>query len=268
MAPTHATAPDLDRGYILNGDENRWVTDVQAVLRQEGAQESTAYLSHECRAERVPFSETYLGGGDDIFQSQEPWEFLTYSQNGVLYQTIALGLGESENFAGQDHVLPPVTPVGRHTWPNVDERPIVEHAVDELLQRLQAGQVSVRDLFLRVSWQDASRRFTLYAPCRYLNFSNPEKQQSRYIQPISGYVLYPHENYGDYFIPAYVAAAMHADGRGLTEFCLRNYRHIPSYFAERLNGVDPALLPGAYMPADDLIIRVEAECSVYSYLPG
>ena len=44
-------------------------------------------------------------------------------------------------------------------------------------------------LHMAVSWKQDGCDYTLHAPCRYINFANPDTDRI-YLQPISGLVLY------------------------------------------------------------------------------
>ena len=269
-------APDLENGFITNGRENLWSTEIQCCLkidRPDGSS-SLAALSHECRMERLPFSSTYLGGGEDIFQRDRPWEFLTYTLDGTLYQTGSPTLLTRIPSDYLPDSPPPAFALPDHRselhCPDREIDLLDFHAArEELLGR----NLPLRKLFLRVQWQDGNGiAFTLHTPCRYVNFDNPEEQECAYIQPISGSILYPGPRG---LIAGYVACALRED-KQIIEFALRSYRDSvewriradrPDTQRAEAMRTTAAAMPSYFLGVDHMT-RVEGQACLYRYLPN
>ncbi|MBT3237886.1 MAG: hypothetical protein HOK06_09080 [Rhodospirillaceae bacterium] len=217
------TAPDLLSGHMLNGTggNNRWMTEIQCVLKSRADSANTAWLSHECRAEGVPFDDDSARGGG-IFLSDKPWEFLVYRSGDKTWQMTTADLSIIDSDVAIEDMVPPTTDMTGASDSEVAcaERAIREMTTDEALASLSDGSLSIRSTFMRIGWGGDDDGYDLYCPCRYINF--PETG-TPYIQPISGYVLFPVA--GGQHMLAYVAAANDGDNT-IVEFCCRRYRNI------------------------------------------
>jgi len=215
---TSMLVPDLKDGFIiLNVDSpNRWWTGVQCVLTRRApgaAQEQCAYLSHECRAELV---------GEDPCSHPGVYEFVaasTWSGN--------LALRAGPNFLGvkgpdadeMDRQAAAYEPIDMAMAVTCEQREARRQTYDEVKRMLQTGFAGGHETFyMSISYRLQESDYTLHAPCRYINFPNPDTNQS-YLQPISGQVLY--EKGGRFFV-AYVVTHIE-DGRPLAlQFRVRN----------------------------------------------
>ncbi|OHC73302.1 MAG: hypothetical protein A3G18_12145 [Rhodospirillales bacterium RIFCSPLOWO2_12_FULL_58_28] len=272
------TAPDLMGGFMLNGKGggNLWSTEIQSALRETSdAGSHNAYLSHECRMENLPFSSGYLGGGETIFQRNKPWEFLLYVAGG---KTRQLCVVDVELVPDHDIARQPVPdmllPINIDLTGNVDSEPFcadrrIEYMPHETaLSALRKNRLRIREVFLHVSWSAENAKFDLFCPCRYINFPPLEQTNDFYIQPISGYVLYP--LCPDRYLPAYVACAVNADGKQIIEFCCKRYRSIHGWIknyggemADKNEGL--ASLP-VFVSQFDGMIKVDGVFKIYTYL--
>ena len=234
MVAEMETAPDLKRGFIVNGmtAKNAWSTEIQCVLTEiRDGKAHDLYLSHQCRREDVPFSSGRLGGKERIFQLARSEEFLTFTRDGAFYQLTDLDSvvpaskvdGIPANWDGGSHLSLVVNSPDWHSEVVCERTPIRVLSFDEALTGLVEKRVPMRDLFLRVSWSYKSMDFQLHCPCRYINFSNPLYETNRYLQPISGYVLVP---IAGTYSRGYVACARDGDGTILIELLTPRY-HSP-----------------------------------------
>ncbi|RED52468.1 hypothetical protein [Aestuariispira insulae] len=266
------TAPDLEHGRMINGGENLWMTEIQSVLAQSGTKKTTAYLSHECRMERLPHSETYLGGGREIFQKEKPWEFLTYTQEGRIYQFGNPAVMTVPPSSEGDGTFPPAFEIkGCNSQAHCPDRQIYYFDYDEIHERLLSNQISVRSLFLQVSWSTGGDDWTLYSPCRYVNFSNPAFQTSSYIQPIAGTVLMP---VGDSFVPGSIACSLNDKGDHIIEASSRVFRDMAEWRIRQEQPPEVArksirdvqqVMPTFFL-SQDHIIPINGTVRLYRYL--
>ena len=237
------TVPDLVNGFISNGVEtgNTWSTEIQCVLveSQDGV-EKVFYLAHECRRENVPFSSGYLGDTDRIFQTETCEEFLTYSLDDRFYQFTDL---DSVGLASEIPGVPSGWD-GSDLIAQVESRPVWTSEIvcktvpahfltfAEILESLVHRKIPIRNLFQMVRWSEGQAEYSLYCPCRYVNFSNPKQENRRYVQPISGYVLVP---FAGSFARGYVAGAINDEGHSRIEFVVPRYTSLFSKISARLN---------------------------------
>ena len=188
-----ATVPDLQNGFmILNYNRpNRWQTEIECVLdRQKDDMEvKRAYLSHECRAEVVhedPFS--HPGNHEGVGISTWTGNYTLRSGPSVF------GLNPFKNIKKEG-------PVAAYT--KKDSEPLISCVdrkvqylrFEETIELLQSDFDGIyKKLYMELSYCQSGYDYKLYAPCRYLNFPNPESEGRKYLQPISGYVLYEKNN--------------------------------------------------------------------------
>ncbi len=200
---TDFTAPDLVNGSMINGFglANQWATEIQSVLViSRDGRDDTAYLGQECRAESVIGAS---GGKDTIFRGSayemcvaQTWD------NAIIFRAGAYLSPASPWKAGKNRT-------GVFEYPSKVVCPDVEARViskDTLYSDLVKKNVSIRNLFMRISWESGDERISIYCPLRYINF--PRDQESWYLQPISGHVLYYDE--GIFYI-AYVACSVNSE---------------------------------------------------------
>ncbi|MHA1598000.1 MAG: hypothetical protein ACTSV1_04695, partial [Alphaproteobacteria bacterium] len=227
------------------GGNNRWLTEVQCVLKRGDDSTATAWLSHECRAEGVPFAADFVDRGDTIFMRDKPWEFLVYRAGEETRQLTTAALTIVESNIVVDNMVPPMTDMtgGSDSEVHCPERAIREIAHDEALAALRAGSLSIRSTFMRISWAaggDSGDSYDLYCPCRYINFPEVDGPDGAYIQPISGYVLYPVAE-GLHML-AYVACATNLADDTIVEFCCRRYKNVFGWARSELGGESDELL--------------------------
>jgi len=194
-------APDLQNGFMIMQPEgpNRWCTGVECVLVRKSsdyAQPEAAYLSHECRAEAV-HADPYAHPGVYEYVAISTWSGNYALRSGPSLTGVD---GASEEDATASDVSHEQIDMGiKVTCPERDVRPL---AFGEVLSMLQSdSQAGFRSPFMGISYRRDSFAYTLYAPCRYINFPHPVKEPRSYLQPISGYVLYEE---GGRFYTAYV----------------------------------------------------------------
>lgn len=274
------TAPDLIDGIIVNGlsGENLWTTEIQSVLEEErDGKTETRYLSHQCRRENVPFSDGYLGDTDQIFQTTECSEFLTFTHNGYFHQ---LPDADTAVPAADIEGLMPEWNGGQFfpnpvTWPNWTSEvacgtvPIRAFEFDEAFNGLVHRALPLRKLFLRVEWSDGDTRYRLYCPCRYVNYANPKTTDRRYVQPISGYVLVPLEGV---LCRGYVACAMNDSGETIIETLMPRFHSPYGKLVKAVTGNEsPEIvnqlhsnLP-AVIRSFDVVKRVEGRFNLFVY---
>lgn len=210
--------PDLKNGFIiLNVDgPNRWWTGVQSVLarREPGAeQEQNAYLSHECRAEHV---------GEDPYSHPGIYEYVaarTWSGNLALRAGPNL-LGVKGSDADEmDRQSAAYESIDMAIDVTCEQREVSQLTCDEVRRILQTGFAGGHEtLYMSISYRLQEIDYTLHAPCRYINFPNPETTRS-YLQPISGQVLY--ERGGRFFV-AYVVTYIEDGSPRSLQFRVRN----------------------------------------------
>lgn len=274
-------APDLLRGFMVNTYTyyNRFQTFIDCALFGEApdGREKFAYLSSRCRPESI--------GQDELFSKVGLYDFAAiHSSDG----TLALHAGSAEtsrNFlkARPAHYVSPLLHPSHVECPQAE---ITVLPLDAVLNELQSAETG-RDnlLYLRCDWEDASGRWSLFAPCRYTNFPHPDMDhrdmwrdkpnyshhEDRYIQPISGPVLFPLD--GTYY-QAFIAAHIDRTGTRRIEFSLMD---AVSFFDLRRQGARGLCIlrrlisrswVGRYFRLLDYhrIIPVNGACTIYRYL--
>lgn len=211
--------PDLKDGFIiLNRDAaNRWWTGVESVLtrRSPGGSEQRAYLSHECRAEAV---------NADPFSHPGVYEYVaasTWAGNFALRAGPDIVGVRGPGAAEVDHEIAAHEAVDMPIDVTCARREARERSFDEVLSALRSSFANGHEtLYMAIAYRQAGSDYTLHAPCRYINFPNPEAQGA-YLQPISGQVLYEK---GGRFFAAYVVIYIE-QGRPLAlQFRVRHAR--------------------------------------------
>jgi len=281
-------APDIKGGTIYNGDAadpavNIWATEIQSILRiTEGEETRELYLSHECRNERVPFSEAYDRPSPEIFMRDKPGEFLTYSDGQKFIQLECPSIVYANSLGVPKETSKPFLMIHERpltfTIPSrVDcpERAIEKIEPKEAVTALQSGALAMRDLFLRVSWLRQDKQFELLAPSRYVNFS-PKGASNQYVQPISGTILIEEQGY---LFPGYVACAWGDEGEGedsnvKIEFILPRYHNTQKGAAAHY-GLQGAMEANLRQVSDvipvfqrswDAVLEVDGEFSLFAYV--
>ena len=197
--------PDLQDGYIILNDDgsNRWWTGIQCVLarRTHGdGDEQRAYLSHECRAESVtedPFSHT----GDYEYVGITTWSGNYAIRSGHKL----LGSDPSK----PDGAAPSYETIDMPMRVSTADRDVRPAPFDEVLQMLRSDfEGGYRTMHMAITYRQQNHDYTLYVPCRYINFPHPNETTKNYLQPISGYVVYERD---ERFFIAYVVCHI-ADG--------------------------------------------------------
>lgn len=274
-------APDLERGRIVNGTAapNAWCTAIQSVLEETvGGVTQTAWLSQECRKENVPFAPGGPGPEGGIVQKNAPAEFLTFTRDGRFYQLlgseIPFGTALAERYQrvplGRHFVF---QPFGEEAWlseVHCERRPIRLLAPEEVLAGLNARTLGAPELYLRFSWREGEKAFTLYAPSRYVNFANRGHAPDDYLQPISGYVLFRHD---DLWLHGYLAVALRTDGAMLVELVAPVYTDAYAVIAKQTGAseADRAVLARlaetapAYLRQFNLVLHLKGRLDFFRY---
>ncbi len=268
------SVPDLADGFIVNGygKPNRWQTFIEAALcrRDADGESRWAYLSTPCRAEFVAeqriFGERYA----EVIRAHTWDGTYTLRSGAALYRMNPLR-----------NRRPDGGPASRLHYSHSEPRDLVkcdtvaatEIAYGDLLASLQ-GSVEGRDnrIYFCITWQDGPISYDLYAPCRYINFPNPEiAAEESYLQPISGYVIVESDGC---FRVAYISVLVTPDGISRTEICSRQPI---SYLETKKQTVRPSLMPflrlldrmifGRLFITDEFcgIRSVSAECRFYRH---
>ena len=205
------TLPDLENGYMVMGynQANRWQTNIESVLAKKDSNGDSqyAYMSHECRGEDV--SPNIFGSRNYEFLVIKTWKG-NYNLRSGSYN---FGFNPFQNFAKRS----PLT-VYEKTEAEVvvrcDNREASYLSVDETLDMLQHETPNKNNkLYMEVSYFLNGSNYIVYAPCRYTNFPNPNNNDGKYIQPISGYILFEDE---ERFHTSYLA--IHVTDQGTCPF--------------------------------------------------
>ncbi len=198
-------APDLATGYMRNGTNNRneWLTPIQAVLRTP---DGDYFLSKECRAEQI--LSDFSGRCFNRF-----YEFLV-----IKSPDKAIVHRAGVNIPLLDRVLklkPRSEESGLKCEAICGQKKIKVLNFADALNDLVLGRTSSSEFFLKISWD----RYELFCPAHYINYPNLNLCDNRYIQPISGPVIFP--GTGGKIKTAYVVAHMRGDSMSHIEFVLR-----------------------------------------------
>ncbi|TAN55802.1 MAG: hypothetical protein EPN26_04780 [Rhodospirillales bacterium] len=273
-------APDLLNGYLVNTFEsfNRFQTDVECALltTEADGRERFAYLSSLCRPESISPSE--------IFNEMIYSFAMVTTEQGVFALRSGSSLISRNPFHPQrpDSFFQTTQHKTHIVCPNVE---VHEYSFDELLSYLQGEAPGKNNhIYMRIEWQEGSRLRRLFTHCRYINFPNPERDHAqmwdekpnypmhelRYIQPITGIVVYEENNI---FVSAYVAAHVTAQGTARVEFCLRDslsFFDLQRHERGRKRKIEQFLsrtVLGRYFSVDDFHrrISVPATCTFYRY---
>ena len=211
--------PDLERGFmIMNPDSpNRWWTGIECVLARQvqgtdGSQR--AYLSHECRAEAVN-EDPYSHPGVYEYVAISTWDGNYALRSGPRLVGVRGPADRETVRPDADYEKTDMQIVV--TSPDRDVTPLSFTTVKEMLQgEFPTGH---RKLHMAISYRQDGSEYTLYAPCRYINFPHPVKASRSYLQPISGYVLYEKEGR---FATAYVVSYVEDGGPKSLQFKVRD----------------------------------------------
>lgn len=269
-------APDLENGLIANGinSNNVWNTEIQSATCERKAEaDEWSYLSHECRFEHVPFKTTPGDDGISVFGAVPPFEFLTFSKDGVYYQIPIIGGVVDEkvfsSFATVDigGALIPVPSRGEDwdTRVTCRMRDIQRMDLKEVHHIAASGQTSPRNIYMHVSLNNHGIEVDLFFPCRYMNYSHPELRQWKYMQTISGYVLMP---FGNSYIYGYTVVAENEEGNQKIEFISPRYSTLGQRLAEIGDTMADAagVLSRHYVRTFDFNFAIDGSATYYKYL--
>lgn len=220
--------PDLDRGYMVNTytNFNRFQTFIECVLERKtaGGQPQYSYLSSRCRPEDISPKSIFNGLMYYFGVVSSDWDG-TY------------GIYMGSTLCSRNFLKPSGQVAEKPQLPSHVEcalRPVQVLSFDEALADFQKiGPDKDNKIFLAVRWKEGEFEYTLYTPCRYTNYPNPDKNHAdlwnerpnyprhelRYLQPISGVVITEVEGRIQL---AFVAAHITAGGAQRVEFCLRD----------------------------------------------
>lgn len=273
--------PDLKNGYMVNTYDgfNRFQTFVECALSRQSSQGPiTAYLSNRCRPESI--------SPDSIFNGLHYSFCIIHTTAGTF--DVHVGSAEcSRNPFRQPAAPLDIKPTSCRSVVHCPEVSAREVSFDEALAWLQEPEERSdrhNNIYMEISWRLNGQEFRLHTPCRYTNFPNPErdhagiweakpgypKHEHRYLQPISGWVLY-HD--GSRYYVAYVAVHLTADGTKRIEFCVREpisffqLRRPASRVATFLSRWLAASWLGRYLTVSEFhrVIPVDGECRLYRY---
>lgn len=244
--------------------DNTWQTYiVGALTRTTDGRRQAAYLASDCRAEHV--------GPPRIFGKRLSEVAVLDSWDGRFMVRAGAGLYPMGRWRTDDtdrlHCGP--APAGLVQCPDV---PVQALSFDEVLAEVNAPpQGRDNHLHMRLSWRNGDHAYDLYAPCRYLNYRNPQRTTGpRYLQPITGYV--PIERDGRFFVG--YAAVYVEEGRVVrTELALRRRvsifqtkEGIAGRLSLRVAKVLDSLLGGFFSLDEFADFRtVDADCTFYRY---
>ena len=212
-------APDLEHGFMIMSPDspNRWWTGIECVLVRQvqgAAKPQGAFLSHECRAEAV---------NEDPYSHPGVYEYVAISTwDGNYALRSGPKLTGVRGPADRDTVRPDAAYERTEMEITVTspDREVAPLSFAEVKEMLQAGfPAGYRKLHMAISYRQDGNDYTLYAPCRYINFPHPTKESRSYLQPISGYVLYEKEGR---FFTAYVVSYVVDEGPKSIQFKIRD----------------------------------------------
>ena len=258
--------PDFENGFMMlnHNTANLWQTRVEAVLVKEAGgdsrdssddQDKYSYLSHECRAEDV--SEDPFREGDYLYVGVS-----TYSGDCLFGNGSSLRR-KSPKFQMRG--------TNNQHFVNCEEVNAKFISFDEVLRNLQSDcSYGFRRLYTELIYTHLGVTYRLYTPCRYLNFPNPELEKKKYLQPISGYVLFEEE---EQFYLAYVVAHI-ADGE--TKSIQFRLHEQTNYFKTVAWGKKYSLIPRLlnalpavlYAAGYERVVRIsgsDMQCRFFSY---
>jgi len=262
--------PDIKNGFIINAleNENRWQTFIESCLvKTENGQEQTAFFGTPCRAERVSpegiFSYPYYA-----FAIAHTWKGSVVMRSGA-----AIHLMFRRKAAAATHYAL-VNLASEIRAPIVETR---TYQVDDLIGSLNSdSQQRDNFIYMQVVWEIGDISYKLICPCRYINFSNDNKTDQRYVQPISGDVLVEHN---DQFHLAYVSAHVTPDGTQKTELILKDKTSL--FELKHYNLYRRKLIPSMaywflkvvtapfsfFLTTDEYcrVIDIDAKCTFFTY---
>lgn len=190
--------PDVKDGFLVNAlnDRNTWQTKVQALLM---GPQGAAVLGVPCRHERV--------SNESIFRN---WCFETMI--GSIWGTpcvfrSGVALHHPLWRASRDMLCEPRPEASVKA--HMPLRPVEIISVHAALALLRNEERA--ELFMLVEWAD----YKLIVPCNYLNYAPPDSPEV-YVQPITGYALFPGESVDVAWVAAYIG-----EDESLVEFQLR-----------------------------------------------
>lgn len=256
--------PDLMHGSItigLNSDSgNAWKTYIEAALI---ADDEKAFLATNCRAEHVREKGDLIGRRFSevsvISTSNKDW--IIRSGTGIWHpfrRRISEKLHYGEIFGGTNVYCP-----------EVDVRTLT---FEELYEDVSNADRD-NNIYMRVTYIYDGRNFEIFCPCRYINYANSPRQtaeKKKYVQPISGYVLFKHNQR---YHQAYIVAYVDNNGTRNCEVVLR----VPEYIMNlkrKVGGVSISILNKIFGPFRNMlltdefsyIIKLDAEVSFFRYL--
>ena len=208
---------DLENGHLVIGSaqSNFWQTGVECVLARTIGQDEKQYawLSHECRAESV---------SPDIFGSHQNYEFVVIKAwNGhvcLRSGSSSYGFNPIQYFLNKAPESTYTTSDGEGVKTNCKMRKVRMLSFAEALDFFQKeDEDKTNKIYMLIEYEIGSCKYELYAPCRYTNYP-PSLRDEKYLQPISGYVLFEDR---DKFYMSYVAAHIREDETKSVEFRVR-----------------------------------------------
>ena len=160
-----------------NTQGNLWQTFIESMLIKNG--EENAFLATNCRAENIVSEGKIFGGKLADVSVIKGWDKNLIIRAGPgLYHPFRPGQSKTFHCAKFEYG---VKVVGNETK-------IRKWSFDEVYRELQEGILG-NDLFWKVKYKYHGDDYEIISSLRYINFSRSASQQ-KYIQPISGYVLF------------------------------------------------------------------------------
>jgi hypothetical protein len=261
MDSLNQTAPDLLHGTVTVGlnSRNTWKTRIEAILVSGNEK---AFLATECRAESV------LPEGDLVGRRYSEVSVIsTTDKDWIIRSGAGIWHPLRLQFSRQLHYgeFQGGTKV---TCPEKD--------IKTLSFALYYDDVSTdgsdHDIFMRVKYIHQGEKFEIVCPCRYTNYATPadtKPKNKKYVQPISGYVLFKHDQK---YHQAYVLAHVNEDGNTNCEVVLR----VPAFIMDlkqNVGGILTSVLRKLFWPFRSLlqtdefthVIKLDADVSFFRY---
>jgi hypothetical protein len=256
------TKLDLKNGYLQMGwqDQGRqtniWQTFIECMLIRN--ETDKAFLATNCRAESVSDEIPIFGGRQADVSIVKGWDENHIIRAGAgIYYPFRSYLSETAHYWEYNGG---VKVVGK-------ERPVKVWTVEEVLKVLREGYDN-NFFYWSIKYDYNGYSYELITLCKYINFP-ANQEDSGYIQPISGYVLFEDQ---DTFFIAYVSAHIKSDRKISVEILKRKPIYLFDTKVDRVSYYT-RLLRFALAPLKQLFlidefserIKLSAEVSIFTY---
>lgn len=237
--------PDLMNGSMTMGlnIDNAWKTYIEAALFSD---KEKAFLSTNCRVEHIRES------GDLIGRRFAEFSVISTSNKDWIIRSGA-GIWHPFHRKICERIHYQETLIGTEVFcKDVD---VIIMTFEKLYEYL-TDRKNDNHLYMKIAYVYNEEYFEIICPCRYTNYANStlhKENGKKYIQPISGYVLFKHDNK---YYHAYVVAYVDDSGTRNCEVVLR----VPSYLIDlkrKVGGVSISILSKIFRPFKRLLITDE-----------